>query len=213
MTRAAAARSAQLAELPIDTLYVASTKDRVQEVNDAKVQQGIATGQPAVHIWARFTGVTGKKGAASGKKRRVHQPASKPADGDEDMQVVHDLDETDASQLSQAELTGLFQVADPHEDKFELQRHLHLCVGARVVLTHNLCIGAGLVNGAIGTVTGFVYQGGDDHTPPSALSKVLPQVCTTLQDAVREQPAIPLVLVRFDPPPHHMARVRTRMRL
>ena len=51
-----------------------------------------------------------------------------------------------------------------------LQNRLELCEGARVLLTHNLWVEAGLMNGAMGTVRGFVWPKGGD--PASIDSKL-----------------------------------------
>ncbi len=45
-----------------------------------------------------------------------------------------------------------------------LAAHMELCVGARVLLTDNLWVEAGLMNGALGTVKGFVWPEGGDPT-------------------------------------------------
>ena len=52
------------------------------------------------------------------------------------------------------------------DDDFQgLSSSLMLCEGARVLLTHNLWVEAGLTNGALGTVVGFVWpEGGDPHS-------------------------------------------------
>ena len=48
------------------------------------------------------------------------------------------------------------------DDDFGLAAVLQLCVGARVILTRNMWIGAGLVNGSMGTVVNFVWEPGGD---------------------------------------------------
>ena len=51
-------------------------------------------------------------------------------------------------------------------DEFQgLPNELHLCEGARVILTHNDWVEAGLMNGAAGVVRGFIWpQGGDPNS-------------------------------------------------
>ena len=51
-------------------------------------------------------------------------------------------------------------------DEFRgLRSHLNVCEGARVLLTQNEWVEAGLMNGAIGTVRGVVWpEGGDPHS-------------------------------------------------
>ena len=44
------------------------------------------------------------------------------------------------------------------DDDFGLAAELQMCVGARVILTRNMWIGAGLVNGSMGTVRHFVWE-------------------------------------------------------
>ena len=46
------------------------------------------------------------------------------------------------------------------DDDFGLAASLELCVGARVLLTRNLWVDAGLMNGALGCVKGFVWPAG-----------------------------------------------------
>jgi len=46
------------------------------------------------------------------------------------------------------------------DDFSGLASHMELCVGARVLLTNNLWVQAGLMNGAMGTVRGFVWPKG-----------------------------------------------------
>jgi len=56
------------------------------------------------------------------------------------------------------------------EDFKGLESHLLLCVGARVLLTSNLWVEAGLMNGALGTVRGFIWpEGGDPHAAKKEL--------------------------------------------
>jgi len=47
-----------------------------------------------------------------------------------------------------------------------LEAVIALCIGARVMLVHNLWVQCGLVNGSVGTVRGIVYK---DGTKPPAL--------------------------------------------
>ena len=60
--------------------------------------------------------------------------------------------------------TGYEKKSDPSligDDEFGgLQSRVELCQGARVLLTSNLWVEAGLVNGAMGTVRGFVWPEG-----------------------------------------------------
>ena len=50
------------------------------------------------------------------------------------------------------------------DDDFGLASELQLCEEARVLLTRNLWPEAGLVNGAMGNVKGFVWPQGGDPT-------------------------------------------------
>jgi hypothetical protein len=45
--------------------------------------------------------------------------------------------------------------------------HMDLCVGTRVRITENICVEAGIFNGAMGTIKGFVYTKGE---PPSQVN-------------------------------------------
>ena len=65
------------------------------------------------------------------------------------------------------------------EDFKGLEANLLLCERARVSLTHNLWVEAGLMNGALGTVLGFVWpQGGDPHSPKRQLQS---PVCVVVE--------------------------------
>ena len=50
------------------------------------------------------------------------------------------------------------------DDDFGLASELQLCREARVLLTRNLWVEAGLVNGSMGTVKGFVWPQGGNPT-------------------------------------------------
>ncbi len=60
-------------------------------------------------------------------------------------------------------------VEDMDSEEFRgLAGALMLCVGARVLLTHNLWVAAGLMNGALGWVKGFLWpEGGDPGSKES----------------------------------------------
>jgi hypothetical protein len=60
------------------------------------------------------------------------------------------------------------ELMDP--DDFQgLVAQLNLSMGARVMMTHNEWVAAGLMNGAVGTVRGFVWgAGGDPHSTDPA---------------------------------------------
>ena len=60
-----------------------------------------------------------------------------------------------------------------------LQGTLRLCVGARVLLTQNLWVEAGLMNGALGTVAGFVWPVGGN--PTSSESKKRAPLCVIVK--------------------------------
>ena len=50
------------------------------------------------------------------------------------------------------------------DDDFGLAAELQMCVGAQIILRRNMWIGAGLVNGSMGTVRHFVWEPGGDPT-------------------------------------------------
>ena len=66
---------------------------------------------------------------------------------------------------------------------------LDLAIGSRVRLTRNLCVAAGLVNGAQGTVESFVFK--------TKVPDILLPNDTALHIDVDDR-EIPIVLVRFD---------------
>lgn len=64
--------------------------------------------------------------------------------------------------------------ASDDEEQENLLVLLQLGVGSRVMLRHNLWVNGGLVNGSVGTVTGFMFAPGKfspDHTPEIVLVK------------------------------------------
>ena len=65
-------------------------------------------------------------------------------------------------------------------DEFKgLASSLQLCVGARVLLTQNLCPEYGLMNGALGVVKGFVFP--ENFNPESSDSKERAPVCVIVE--------------------------------
>ena len=65
------------------------------------------------------------------------------------------------------------------EDFKGLEAELSLCEGARVLLTTNLWPESGLMNGALGTVRGFIWpEGGDPH---SQVRKLQAPVCVVVE--------------------------------
>ncbi len=80
----------------------------------------------------------------------------------------------------------------PNPQKKKQKRHLayiDLCIGSRVRCSENLLIGAGLTNGAQGTVVGFLFQGQNNFVNIPAFNQLAEDSDT------RE---IPVVLVQFD---------------
>ena len=65
------------------------------------------------------------------------------------------------------------------DDDFGLANELCLCEGARVLLTRNLWVQAGLVNGAMGVVKGFAWEQGGD--PNSTVSTERTPVCVVVE--------------------------------
>jgi hypothetical protein len=58
-----------------------------------------------------------------------------------------------------------------------LGQMLHLCIGARVMVTHNLCVALGLVNGTRGIVHDIIVRG-PDQVPTAVLLKVQRRTAT-----------------------------------
>ena len=66
------------------------------------------------------------------------------------------------------------------DDQFRrLEGTLRLCRGARVLLTHNLWVEAGLMNGALGYVAGYVWPEGGD--PRSSDSRKRAPICIVVE--------------------------------
>ena len=67
----------------------------------------------------------------------------------------------------------------PDDNFRRLEGTLRLCRGARVLLTHNLWVEAGLMNGAIGRVRGYVWPEGGD--PRSKDSRKRAPICVVVE--------------------------------
>ena len=74
--------------------------------------------------------------------------------------------------------------------------YLDLAIGSRVKTLDNLCIRAGIVNGAVGTVVGFRFV---NETPPN----LKPSISSFDKDASIPNREIPVVLVQFDYDEHN----------
>ena len=82
------------------------------------------------------------------------------------------------------------QLLGTHPASVKLAPSLELCVGSRVMLTMNVGTIAGLVNGVVGTVVGFLYNSAD--------VKPIMTSCSDQSDAAYNEPALPIVLVKLD---------------
>lgn len=80
-------------------------------------------------------------------------------------------------------------LASRSRDAGTLPSYLDLAIGSRVRLTKNLCVSAGLVNGAQGVIENFIFK----KNVPDRLLPANDELHLDVQD--RE---IPIVLVRFD---------------
>jgi hypothetical protein len=65
------------------------------------------------------------------------------------------------------------------DDDFGLASELQMCIGARVLLTRNIWAEAGLMNGALGYVRGYVWPRGGD--PNSADSRKRAPLCVVVE--------------------------------
>ena len=93
-----------------------------------------------------------------------------------------------ASSAAEAQLL----LTRPNPQKKKEKRHLayiDLCIGSRVRCSENLLIGAGLTNGAQGTVVGFLFQGQNNFVN-------IPAFADSAEDSDTRE--IPVVLVQFD---------------
>ena len=98
--------------------------------------------------------------------------------------------------VSREELIGLLQT-DPERGR-GLPTCLILAIGCRVSLTRNLCTRLGVVNGALGTVVGFRYYGGQgDYRPPTEQELSL-RACSLMDATAKIPPPLPVVLVDLD---------------
>eukprot|EP01034_Spumella_vulgaris_P022620 gene22620-28757_t len=73
----------------------------------------------------------------------------------------------------------------------QLPTHMDVCIGTRIRIVSNLLTECGLYNGAMGTIWGFVYQGGGPQTE----AQRMPTNFGDLEDYERE---LPIVLVQMD---------------
>lgn len=119
--------------------------------------------------------------------------ANDDADDEEnvfDTTQIFDANNTLGSGLTESERIACL-LHDKDGGSGKLQSILTLCIGTRVMMTQNVDLMLGLVNGTTGTIVGFIY------------STVLGsnQICPNPRNyatAARLEPQIPIVLVRVD---------------
>ena len=106
---------------------------------------------------------SGEEGANRANARFLRQMAVRDGVPILDIRAAHNRNDG----VSEKEVKAM------REDEFKgLSNSLQLCVGARVLLTQNIYVEAGLMNGALGVVKGFVFpKNFDPNSSNSALNK------------------------------------------
>jgi hypothetical protein len=100
--------------------------------------------------------------------------------------------------LDREKTLEILNAANILDDKSKQITHLQLCIGARVLITSNLGIALGLMNGTLGTVVGFLYGDPDADSIPHYAKHIIMPECPTADMAAQNQPALPIVLVQID---------------
>ena len=190
-----------MASLPPTTLYVASRWETVDAGNQHYLEELEKTGATIVDCWAIHT----LPGRPKGKnfKKCVELEKSEVGGIEQNYDIISNNDVDSSSRLPATENKEIYS-APYNRKKYKLQPHLRLCIGARVQLTINVCTDLGLVNGALGTVVGFLYidnnrtdSSDNSGLPFYACNKIVPE-CPNLEDASVLQPSLPIVLVQID---------------
>jgi hypothetical protein len=169
--------------LPPTTLYVSARKDSCGEINHLKHTALVNNGGSAIHIWAKFSSPVHHSRSV---RKHPQLQAEFNDDATESIRVLDDSEQITA--VTDVAIRKELLSAPPKALK--MGTHLTFCVGDRVVLQMNTGTIVGLVNGSLGTVKGFIYDANDDPRMPG---------CDSVEDAAYNLPALPIVLVQFDP--------------
>ncbi len=106
----------------------------------------------------RVDRVTGETGAIKVNERKLEELSARTGKPIVPLTAYHDRPNTVSGRKMRPE--------EMDADDFRgMEARLHMCEGARVLLTQNLWVEAGLMNGALGNLVGFMWpEGGDPHS-------------------------------------------------
>ena len=102
--------------------------------------------------------ITGEQGADRLNRAKLMQESARSQKPIAVLTALHDRPNTEDGRRMMVEKMDA-------EDFRGIEQELMVCVGARVLLTQNLWVEAGLINGALGVVKGFMWpQGADPYS-------------------------------------------------
>jgi hypothetical protein len=156
---------------PKKTLYVAPTNKVADSINERALLNLTNKGTKLIHVWAR----NHLKGGLDTNKYTVAQVNT----------FNRKLMATPGPKEYYKDKKNVDSNKKWHEP------HLQFAVGSRVMTTENITTELGVVNGALGTVKGILYQRGSESHP------IQPNILSSRVAALVE-PMIPIILVQFD---------------
>jgi ATP-dependent DNA helicase PIF1 len=184
------ARLQQTAKSGQSVLWCAATHNKVNRLNSqnlnllANLKQRAIVNIYAQHLMSSSNPLMKVSGAFSDS----YNYAEEMPEEEEQLQVDEDLDFSTTQKKQKRNnvsyryfchdkdtLTHLFNLKPGSQDD-RLAPVLQLVKGARVMLIKNLAVELGLVNGAIGTVIGFLYQENEESQPVAPLIAELPGI-------------------------------------
>ena len=192
--------NSDILNLPSNTLCVSSGHYLCGEGNKDHLNQLKVRDNVKVHdCWALHC----KEPEHSEKRKQFKSSKNKKGKADdtnptESFKPIPDSTLQTCDSLNKEKLLQILNAADILDDKSKQVTHLQLCIGARVLITSNLGISLGLMNGTLGTVVGFLYGNPDSDSIPHFSKHTIMPECPTADMAAQNQPALPIVLVQID---------------
>ena len=193
-------KSNEIESLPPETLFVASRHVTCDIGNSKHIDELEKNGCDVIDCWAIHTRPC--KMSSKNKSQSSNEDAENidiDAGENEKFKFVSNLHMNNASAIDSDEALEILRHNVDSDQGNILVPHLRLCLQARVMLLVNACTEEGLVNGATGTVVGFLYADSKSCStlPYFARSKIVPN-CEKRVDAATLQPSLPIVLVQVD---------------
>ena len=151
-------KSNEIESLPPETLFVASRHVTCDIGNSKHIDELEKNGCDVIDCWAIHTRPC--KMSSKNKSQSSNEDAENidiDAGENERFKFVSNLHMNNASAIDSDEALEILRHNVDSDQGNILVPHLRLCLQARVMLLVNACTEEGLVNGATGTVVGFLY--------------------------------------------------------